>query len=39
MVAIIAGIPIASWIIGQGDGNGNDNVGAFPAARMAVRRD
>lgn len=31
MVAIIAGILIASWIVGQGDGNGNDNADAFPA--------
>jgi hypothetical protein len=33
MVAIIAGILIASWIVGQGDGNGNDNGDAFPAQR------
>jgi hypothetical protein len=33
MVAIIAGILIASWVIGQGDGNGNDNADAFPARR------
>jgi hypothetical protein len=33
MVAIIAGILIASWIVGQGDGNGNANVDAFPAVR------
>ena len=33
MVAIIAGILIASWIVGQGDGNGNDNADAFPAQR------
>jgi len=33
MLAIIAGILIASWIIGQGDGNGSDNVDAFPAVR------
>src|SRR3954447_23359137 len=31
MVAIIAGILIASWIVGQG--NGNANVDAFPAVR------
>jgi hypothetical protein len=33
MVAIIAGILIASWMIGQGDGNGNNDVDAFPAQR------
>jgi hypothetical protein len=33
MVAIIAGILVASWIVGQGDGNGNSNVDAFPAVR------
>ena len=33
MVAIIVGILIASKVIGQGDGNGRDNVDAFPAAR------
>jgi hypothetical protein len=33
MAAIIAGILIASWIVGQGDGNGNDNADAFPAQR------
>lgn len=33
MVAIIAGILIASAIVGQGDGNGNSNVDAFPAQR------
>ena len=33
MVAIVAGILIASWIVGQGDGNGNDNTDAFPAVR------
>src|SRR3954463_10136679 len=33
MVAVIAGILIASWIVGQGDGNGNANVDAFPAVR------
>ena len=33
MIAIIAGILIASWIVGQGDGNGRPNVDAFPASR------
>ena len=33
MVAIVAGILVASWIVGQGDGNGNNNVDAFPAQR------
>jgi hypothetical protein len=33
MVAIIAGILIASAIVGKGDGNGNANVDAFPAWR------
>jgi TRAP-type C4-dicarboxylate transport system permease small subunit len=33
MVAIIACILIASWIVGQGDGNGNADVDAFPAQR------
>jgi len=33
MLAVIAGILIASWIVGQGDGNGNANVDAFPATR------
>jgi hypothetical protein len=33
MVAIIAPILIASWIVGQGDGNGRPNVDAFPASR------
>jgi hypothetical protein len=33
MVAAIAGILIASWIVGQGDGNGKANVDAFPAIR------
>jgi hypothetical protein len=33
MVAVIAGILIASWVVGQGDGNGNSNVDAFPAIR------
>jgi hypothetical protein len=33
MVAVIAGILIASWIVGQGDGNGNPNTDAFPAQR------
>jgi hypothetical protein len=33
MVAIVVGILLASRIVGQGDGNGNSNVDAFPAAR------
>jgi hypothetical protein len=33
MVAIIAGILIASWVVGQGDGNGSADVDAFPAQR------
>jgi hypothetical protein len=33
MVAVIAGILIASWVVGQGDGNGNSAVDAFPAQR------
>jgi hypothetical protein len=33
MVAIIAGILIAALMVGQGDGNGNANVDAFPATR------
>jgi hypothetical protein len=33
MVAVIAGILIASWIVGQGEGNGNSHVDAFPAIR------
>src|SRR3954451_4431869 len=33
MIAIIAGILIASWLVGQGDGNGRANVDAFPAVR------
>jgi hypothetical protein len=33
MVAIVAGILIASTVVGQGDGNGNGNVEAFPAVR------
>jgi hypothetical protein len=33
MIAIIAGILIASWIVGKGDGNGRPNVDAFPAVR------
>jgi hypothetical protein len=33
MVAIVAGILITSAIVGQGDGNGNSNVDAFPAVR------
>lgn len=33
MVAVIAGILVSSWIVGQGEGNGNANVDAFPATR------
>jgi hypothetical protein len=33
MVAIVAGILVASLVIGQGDGNGNADVDAFPASR------
>jgi hypothetical protein len=33
MVAVIAGILIASAIVGQGDGSGSPNVDAFPAQR------
>jgi hypothetical protein len=33
MIVIIAGILIASWVVGQGDGNGRPNVDAFPASR------
>jgi len=33
MVAVIAGILIASLIVGQGDGNGNANIDAFQAQR------
>lgn len=33
MLAIIAGILIASWVVGQGDGNGNADTDAFPAQR------
>jgi hypothetical protein len=33
MVAIVVGILIASWVVGQGDGNGRPNVDAFPASR------
>ena len=33
MCAIIGGILIASYVIGQGDGNGNADVDAFPASR------
>jgi hypothetical protein len=33
MVAMIAGILIASAIVGQGDGSGNSSVDAFPAQR------
>src|SRR3954454_10920686 len=36
MVAIIVGILIASRMIGQGDGNGNNNVDAFPAQRACL---
>jgi len=33
MVAIIVGILLASWIVGQGDGNGSADTDAFPAQR------
>jgi hypothetical protein len=33
MVAVIAGILIASWVVGEGDGNGSSTVDAFPAQR------
>jgi hypothetical protein len=33
MVAIVAGILIASLVVGQGDGNGKADVDAFPAVR------
>jgi hypothetical protein len=33
MVVLIVGILFASWIVGQGDGNGKANVDAFPAIR------
>ena len=33
MVAIVAGILIAAWVVGQGDGHGRPNVDAFPASR------
>jgi hypothetical protein len=33
MVAIVAGILIASAIVGEGDGNGSSNTDAFPAVR------
>jgi hypothetical protein len=33
MVALIVGILVASKVIGQGDGNGKENVDAFPAVR------
>lgn len=33
MLAIVAGILAASAIVGQGDGNGDGNVDAFPASR------
>jgi hypothetical protein len=32
-VAVLVGILIASAIVGQGDGNGNADVDAFPAQR------
>src|SRR3954454_11537411 len=34
MVAIIAGILIASRMVGRGDGNGKNNVDAFSAQRV-----
>ena len=33
MVAVIIGILIASKVVGQGDGNGNNSADAFPAVR------
>jgi hypothetical protein len=33
MLAVIAGILVSSWIVGQGEGNGTPNVDAFPANR------
>ena len=33
MIALVAGSLIASALIGQGDGNGNNDVDAFPAQR------
>jgi hypothetical protein len=33
MAAIVAGILIASWVIGVGDGNGDSGTDAFPASR------
>jgi hypothetical protein len=33
MILIVVGILLASWIVGQGDGNGKVNVDAFPAVR------
>jgi hypothetical protein len=33
MVVVIAGILVASWIVGKGEGNGNSRVDAFPAIR------
>ena len=33
MIAIVVGILLASKVIGQGEGNGNANVDAFPAVR------
>jgi hypothetical protein len=33
MVGIVAGILIAAYVVGQGDGNARPNVDAFPASR------
>lgn len=33
MVALIVGILLASQVVGQGDGNGDNNADAFPAVR------
>jgi len=33
MIAVIVGILVAAWLVGQGDGNGNADVDAFPANR------
>ncbi len=33
MVAVVAGILVASWVVGQGEGNGNSAIDAFPAQR------
>jgi hypothetical protein len=33
MVGIVAGILIAAYVVGQGDGNGRPNVDAFSASR------